>query len=207
MASIDADYVKANRIMPYSDLSYYYIGGQEITDTSDGPGYGIQGGGIVQVCWGRFDSVITWSITSSGTTVGNFFQVQISPRRSTNKMLVYTQWSGEFNSTHNMTFGITRQVGSNSTTIGPTSGDGNRNSGIAPPYMSYAAAAANSVSTPEAAVYWTLDQPNTTSTIQYFPWVKTDTNRTMYINSTVTDGNSNQYERMICTMMVWEVSF
>ena len=207
MSYIDANYVRANRILPTSLSS----GGSTFSETTGGSGYGVLGGGIVQVVWGRFDSRTSVLTSSSGTRIGPSvgWQVEIVPRSSSNKILVYVQWSGEIIDTHNMVMGITRRnvTASTYTDIGPTSGDGSRNSGIAPPYMSYAAGAANNVSSPEGATYWTLDQPNTTNTLQYMPWVRTRSNRTMYLGRTVDDLNQDNREAMINTMMAWEVSF
>lgn len=207
MSYIDANYVRANRILPSSLSS----GGTTFTDTSGGVGAGILGGGIVQVCWGRFDSRSSFIANNTGTRVGPSlgWQVEINPRSSSNKMMVYVQWSGEITETHNHTMGITRRVGGTYTNIGPLDTDGNRNSGIACPYMTFASSVGNNGSTPACATYWVLDEPGTTAEIQYMPWVRdtSGSTSTMYINRTISDIDNAQYEAMISTMMVWEVSF
>jgi len=208
MAYIDANYVRANRVLPSSLSS----GGSFFSETAGGTGAGPLGGGVVQVCWGRFDSRTSTVVSSSGGRLGPSlgWQVEINPRNSTNRMMVYVQWTGEIDNPWDLTLGVTRRVGGTYTDIASRVGDGsNRNSGIAPPYMTWATTSANNLNSPTCATYWVTDNPNTTSEIQYMPWAKWDaaSSTTMYINRTFADANGGNYEAGICTMMVWECSY
>ena len=210
MSRLDPNHVRVDRIFPPS-LSGG-PGGYNFSETGNGQGQGIIGGGIVQVVWGRFDSATSNYIGGglNGSLVGPSlgWQVEIVPRHPRNKILIYCQWSGEVSGTHDVMASLDRRnVNTGSyTTIGTQSGDGNRLTGITPPKMSYAQAASNNASTPESFTLWFVDEPNTTNTLQYMPRVYARTARTMYIGRCQSDTNSRGYERMINTMMAWEIS-
>lgn len=219
MAKLDTNHLRVDRIFPtnLSNVGGQGPGGLFFTETGTaGQGEGVNCGGIVQVVWGRFDSATSASIpgNTGGTRIGPSlgWQVEITPKSRLNRILIYCQWSGEISTPWSMVCGLTRRDVNQGTytTIGPQSGDGNRLSGISVPKISYAQAAGNNASTPESFTLWFVDSPGNSfrapGPLQYMPWIATNANRTMYIGRTQGDSNTRGHERMINTMMAWEIS-
>jgi len=159
------------------------------------------GGGIIQMSSMTYSTPTTLAV-SANTYTTLPYSISITPRDSGNKLLIYMRWCGEITGTWNATFCLDR----NGTRLGTDHAEGVKNTGIAVPVMSYAAAAENNDSTPEACQFWFSDTPNTTSTLTYTPVVNLATAQTFRINRTWTDTNATGYERMISGMMVLEVS-
>ena len=162
--------------------------------------YGFSGG-VIQMSSMTYATPTTLAIAAN-TYTNLPYSVSITPRNSGNKFLIYMRWCGEIDNGWDATFSLDR----NGTKIGNAHVDGVKNPGIAVPVMSYAAAAANNSSTPEACQFWYSDSPNTTSTLTYTPVVRNQNAHTFRINRTWDDTNNNGHERMISGMIVLEVS-
>lgn len=189
MSILESTRVRCNRLFP--------IGGIPS---------GAFSGGIIQMSSMTYSTPTTLAI--SATVLGQLpYSIEITPRSASNKMLIYVRWCGEVDDGWSTTFCVRRSgpsVGTNF--LGTSHIDGVKNVGIAVPVMSYAAAAANNASTPEACQFWYSDSPNTTGAVTYTPFIRSALAQTVYINRTFTDSNTTSFERMISGMIVLEVS-
>lgn len=136
------------------------------------------------------------------TEVSGLSGVQITPRRSFNRILIYVKWCGEIASMWDVTW----TMGRNGSLINLPSGYSNRNAGATCAADTYSSSAVNNASTPAQMNFWTLDTPSTTSTINYSLYIRSRTNQTLYTNRTQSDTNNNSYERMISSIHLLEVS-
>lgn len=136
------------------------------------------------------------------TAITGLSGVQITPRRSSNRILIYAKWCGEIQSMWDVTWTIAR----NGSLISFPSFYGSRNAGTTCGADTYSQAGGNNASTPAQMNFWTLDQPSTTSTTTYSLVVRSRINRTIYTNRTISDTNNVAYERMISSIHLLEVS-
>jgi len=181
MAVLEGTLVRCNRLFPTGSYGF--------------------SGGVIQIASMTYSTPTTLAISAS-TYTNLPYSISFTPKRSGNKFLIYTRWCGEVVEGWNTTFCLDR----NGTKIGNTHTDGLKNPGIAVPVMSYAAAASNNDSTPEACQFWFSDSPNTSSTLTYTPVIRSSAAQTFRINRTWTDSNTSSFERMISGMIVLEVS-
>lgn len=189
MSVLEQNVVRCNRLYP--------IGGIPS---------GAFSGGVIQMASMTYSTPTTLAVLATNLTALPY-SITITPRNSSNRMLIYVRWCGELDDGHDTTFCVRRtgpSVGTNF--LGTNHSDGLRNVGIAVPVMSYAAAAGNNDSTPEACQFWYSDTPNTSGAVTYTPFVRSTIEQTIRINRTWTDTDSSSYERMISGIIVLEVS-
>ena len=124
----------------------------------------------------------------------------ITPTSGTN-ILITVRWSGEFTrpNTEDTVFGIRRD----STIVGNPAAAGSRIVGIAPIATGYPASEATS--TPDSCFYQYLDSPSTGSAIVYHATIRNNNAQTIYNNRTVSDSDTNNFERLTSTITLQEV--
>lgn len=169
-------------------------------------GYSDTGGGVVQTVYNHYLTPTSQTLTVNGNDRVNnagLGGVSITPKSSSNGILIYARWSGEIDNLWNVLWGLERD-GTYLTDPGNT--PGSRGIGVLPGGDSYAAAAENNASTPAMVDFWWYDQPGTTSTITYYVTCRSPLAQPLYINRTFTDSNADGYERMSSAMMAWEIA-
>lgn len=159
-------------------------------------------GKILQVVTTQYDTTTSISL---GLNTNLPFSVSITPRSTSSNILISCSINGEFAgaNVYNTVLLLNRNIGGVNNYISPPSA-GSRLLGLANGWLSYWAADNNS--TPECyGLSNYLDSPNTTSTISYFP-VLSSAGDTYYLNRTVGDVDSTNYERFRSWITVMEVS-
>lgn len=184
-------------------------------------------GGLVQVqqrCFAQPSSISIlnnqwwWPDQNNNNTLLSF-TCRIYPTSSTNKILVHIRWVGEWAGQSDNTMAISRRRNNDWSTHtlltrnSTVQSDGNRPACIAPVISSHSAtnpAGTDSATTPESCNIWYLDTtfgvtgPNY---VEYGPAFRNGTsNRTVYINRTLSDNNASGRERMISNITLYEFS-
>jgi len=156
-------------------------------------------GRILQVQNVTYTSTFSQSIATRAKL--NNISVSITPTSATSKILVMCGIFFEGGTAdHNWHWFLYRD----STDISSPS-PGSRSAAIAMAGIGYFDS--DNDSTPVYANFHYFDSPSTTSTITYAPGIgTTDGTKTIYINRTVTDSDSNGYERGISSITVMEIS-
>jgi hypothetical protein len=140
----------------------------------------------------------------SGLTIMNItgLEAKITPKRVTSRIVIQARWFGEFSDQariYNSVFGISRdgvQIGRQ-----PDAGL----SGLTAPAISYDLGDANS--TPETAILFVSDLPNTTSEVTYRMTLLADSPATLFTNRVVGwSGQSNSFELGASGMMLMEIA-
>ena len=189
----------------------YGTSGQVLTSAGSGsaPTWG-SAGKILQVKTTQYDTTTSISISDNNWTALPFY-VEITPTSASSRFIVSYQSGGELGSgAHwNTPCGLGRANNSGSgfgsiSWFEPAS-PGNRTPGLGIISLSYNSS--DDSSTPEEiGVTNYVDDPNTTDTLRYYGGLTSDGNQTWYVNRTVTDSDSNGYERFRSWITVMEVA-
>jgi len=177
------------------------VGNGDITGLVAGalPSTVIGAGAVLQVVNTTYTSTFSQSITTRAKL--NNISASITPTSASSKILIMCGifFEGGTND-HNWHFFLYRD----STDISSPS-PGSRSAAIAMAGVGYFDV--DNDSTPAMVNFHYFDSPSTTSTITYAPGVgNTDTTKTIYINRTVTDSDSNGYERGISSITLMEIA-
>jgi hypothetical protein len=156
-------------------------------------------GRVLQVQNTTYTSTFSQSI--AGRTKLNNISVSITPTSASSKILVMCGIFFEGGTAdHNWNWFLYRD----STEISAPSA-GSRSSTIAMAGVGYFDS--DQESTPAMVNFHYFDSPSTTSTITYAPGIaSTAGTQTVYINRTVTDGDSTGYERGISSITLMEIA-
>lgn len=166
-----------------------------------------QNGGIVQSVCVELSTQISQSIGALVATPITNLQASITPKRSTNSILIYARWCGEVATLWDSIFRLQRTYSNGvNTVIGEPLGLGSQLQGITCGMDTYAAAAANDVSTPAQMNFWYRDSPAVTSQLTYKILFYPSTARTLYTNRTVTNSNTASFELPTSAVYLFEVS-
>ena len=164
----------------------------------------IAGGGIIQVRRAIYSTPATFSHGTDSLVQLPGLSISITPKSSSNRILIYIRFNGEIQNSHNALFHVLKN--GSSITV-PTVSFSNRNYGLIPPGESYAVNAGNFGSTPCTADYWWMDAPGTTSSVTYAAGCRFSYSQgTECINRTRSDSNTTGYERMSSEIVVMEVT-
>lgn len=162
-------------------------------------------GSVIQVI--NVDNVARTSQGFSASTILDIsgMQATITPKSASSKIIIQARWFGEFsnvNNQYNSMFGISR----NGIQIGRQPDPGaTLINGITAPTISYDQPDSNS--TPETAILFIADLPNTTSAITYRMTLIADTAATLFTNRMVGWANqTNGYELGSSSMMLMEIA-
>jgi len=158
---------------------------------------------IIQVKYTQFTGTNSISCPTVTEAVFTDLTVSITPSSTSSIIKIEAGIMGEFDVTQvpfNFMFYFLRD----STFLGaPTAG--NRTSGIQSPAPSYHL---ENTSTPESCYYSYFDSPSSTSSITYKVAGKNGwtANSTFYLNRTVNDADSSQYERGVSFICATEIA-
>jgi hypothetical protein len=140
----------------------------------------------------------------SGLTIMNItgLEAKITPKKANSKIVIQARWFGEFSAqdrVHNSVFGISR----NGVQIGRQPDAGL--SGLTAPAISYDNIDGNS--TPETAILFVSDLPNTTLEVTYRMTLLADAAATLFTNRVAGwASQSNSYELGASGMMLMEIA-
>jgi len=171
-----------------------------ITDTS-GNSIPYMKGAVLQVQYFQLTTTQTETISSANTdqAISNF-TVNITPKSSSSIIKLEAQLVFESaNEAYNTMFFFFRD----STKLGHTESAGSRRVGIASPTLSYFAS--DNSSTLEMLYMGYFDTPSSTSAIAYKLGINAVSTNNVFINRTVSDSDSNGYERGVSFMSVTEI--
>ena len=202
-----------------AELNYYDINGAEIDVKGKATiSEGVKGS-IRQVVGYSTDATFTTSLTGSQHSAVTDMGVEINLSSASNKVLVSYNLTGEFSDadfTYESGISFARDSSNYATgivTVAPGNADagyhtdpGFRNRGITTPVTSYQASEQSS--TPEnLSIINFLDSPNTTGIVTYYPtiYVGSEGGGTWYGNRTVSDHNTQIYERFISYITLQEI--
>lgn len=169
-------------------------------------GYSHSGGGIIKVINQIYTTPTTQAYTRDVFTEISAFAASITLATGSltpTGVLIYARLSGEFVSTNNMIWGLSR----NNSEITNHPDPGSRTHGVCAGGDSYAAGAANNTNTPAMVDFWWWDPtPGFGGSVYtYRIGFRSQTNGTMYINRTVSDADNNQAERLTSELILMEV--
>jgi hypothetical protein len=162
------------------------------------------GGKVLQVVSTLYTTATSQSISQNTITNVTGVNVSITPSSTSNKILIYCRFFGEFSGDpQDAMFGLKRD----SVEIGGAVSAGDRTYGISIPVDS--ATSTDNASTPDTVYFHHLDSPSLTSSLTYYltAYAKTS-GRTLYINRTVNDSSGSPYfyERGSCEITAMEIS-
>lgn len=166
-------------------------------------GYSHTGGGVVQTNYSHVTTITSRALTANTDISVSEISTSITPKSSSNGILIYARWSGEIDNLWNVMWGLQRN-GTYLTNPGNT--PGSRTYGVLPGGDSYAAAAENNASTPAMVDFWWYDEPGSTNTLTYTLTCRSVNGLVLYINRTFTDANNSSHERMTSGIMLWEIA-
>lgn len=159
-------------------------------------------GGIAQCVNAAYTTPYTVAF-SANTHTSSSINATITPRSSGDGILIYARWCGEMDNLWDVVWNIARN---GSIISDPGNTPGNRNPGIMVGGDSYAAAAENNASTPAMVDLWYYDEPGTTAAVTYSLYFRRNTASTLYVNRTIIDSNTVDYERYISQMSLFELA-
>ena len=162
---------------------------------------GAGGGKVLQIVTNHFTTTSSQSCASNTDVNITSLSASITPSATTSKIFIMCQWSGETtNYVMNTMFGIKRGT----TVVGSPTDAGSRVHGIS--HMKSGYYADNNASTMDGCTWHFLDDPQTTSAITYYGFVRNGgVTKTVYTNRTVTDTNQAAYERSASSITLWEI--
>ena len=157
-------------------------------------------GAVLQVVNTTYTSTFSQAVSGSRVKLNNI-SASITPTSATSKILIMCSVFFEAtNPEHNLPWFLYRD---STDLAAPTAGS--RASSIAMAGAGYYDA--DNDSTPATVMFQYFDSPATTSTITYAPGVLCAAgSQTLYINRTVTDGDSGGYERGISSITLMEIA-
>ena len=141
------------------------------------------------------------SITASTLTNISGLNATITPSTTSKRIKVIVRWSGEFSTTNNYScvYGIKRDA----IDVGNPASVGSRLVGIAVVAQGYHDP--DGSSTPDSVFYSYIDSPATTSATTYHATYLHNSSGTLYNQRTVSDVNTNNYERLTSTIILEEI--
>jgi hypothetical protein len=164
------------------------------------------GGKILQVQYNSTSSTGQQACSANTDTPFSFLTVDITPSSTNSKIIVSYSLMGEWNTTafyNGMAF-LSRRVGGTHNYLRAPAAN-NRTSGLVMTTLAYNAD--NSASTPEMIeVHNYQDSPSTTNQITYFPAFFCTSAATWWYNRTVSDADTNGFERGVSWIMAMEVA-
>ncbi len=172
----------------------------QITNTA-GDGSPIIPGAMLQVKYFQLTTTQIETISSANTdqAISNF-TVNITPKSSSSIIKLEAQLMHESeNESFNTIFFFYRD----STKLAHTEGAGSRRVGIASPTLSYFSS--DNSSTPEMLHMGYFDTPSSTSAIAYKLGINTEGTHNLFINRTLSDSDSNGYERGVSFISATEI--
>jgi len=172
----------------------------EIQPKTTGGIIGVKGH-VLQVKYFQLTTTQTETISSANTdqAISNF-TVNITPKSSSSIIKLEAQLVHESaNAPYNTMFFFFRD----STKLAHTESAGSRRVGIASPTLSYFAA--DNSSTPEMLHMGYFDTPSSTSAIAYKLGINAEATNNLFINRTVSDTDSNGYERGVSFISATEI--
>ena len=161
------------------------------------------GGKILQVVQTHVNTADSQALTASTIAEISGLSVSITPTTTTSNMLVFVRWNGEPSVDNiRLTFGLRRD----STDIGNPATAGSRIINMQSLAQGYFAA--DNVSTPDSAFYFFLDETRSESLSQitYKATCFHTITSTLYNQRTVTDTDTDDYERLTSSIIVMEVA-
>lgn len=184
-------------------MSKIYV--DEIAPKTSGNKVMMPQGGIIQHQYTMFTGTNTITCTTNADVVFTDLTVNITPQ-STNSVIklegqIHGEWSN-YGASYNSAAFFFRDT----TKLGHSNA-GNRTAGVGSFFTSYHTS--DAASTPEgAAVFMYYDQPNTTDTITYKVGVQTGAgaNPVYHLNKTVSDTDSDAFERFISLISATEIA-
>jgi hypothetical protein len=175
------------------DLSADYA----FTGTITGAGGG--GGKILQIQSTLYSSAFSQSGTANTTITVNNLSVSITPSATSSKIFLFARLFHEHSQNAiNQVYYFLR--GGTAINIAPSSGS--RLLGMASNQTNMDS---DSTSTADTQSMFTVDSPNTTSAVTYQIGVKNNQNGTLYVNRTVNDSNTADFERGTSEIIAMEV--
>jgi len=164
---------------------------------------GYAAGGSIQVKHAQKTDTATVSLSAAtDTVIHTDLQVTITPTSTNSIIKLEGQIFGEHGNAadvyNNMVFFY------RDTTKLAADAASNRNTGVATMTRTYTVD--NAGSTPEYAYYAYFDTPSSTSAITYKLGIKVYAAETFYINRTVGDGDSGDYERGVSYISATEIA-
>lgn len=160
-------------------------------------------GNVLQVQYAQYSDTFTQAITGNTNTIlgSAVLSVDITPK-STSSIIkldahIFHEW-GVINASYNSAWFFYRD----STKLAHAAA-GSRLTGISVSALSYYSSDAGS--TAESVYYTYFDSPSTTSQITYKVGLICKYSNTVYVNRTVGDGDSDEYERGISFISATEI--
>ena len=165
-------------------------------------------GSVIQTQFTKYSTATTLSYSADTAIAIPGIEVSITPAASNSVIKLEASWGGETsdNSTWDHVFFFYR----NTTQI-PTSSDFTTSPGSSRPFglgtacETYYAGADNS-STPAYVMVHYYDQPNTTSAVTYKLGWRANGSGTLYVNRTVGDADTGDYERYMSIISATEIA-
>jgi hypothetical protein len=159
-------------------------------------------GAVLQVQYTQYTSRTSVNLSANTSTPLSILTVDITPK-STSSIIkldthIFHEWGGS-NDVQDTVWFFYRD-----TTKLAFAQDGNRNCGISTSRINYGGAI-DADSTPEVAYYSYFDSPSTTSQITYKVGVLNNSTSTVYINQTVSNTDTNEYERGLSFISATEI--
>ena len=160
-------------------------------------------GTVLQVQYTQYTGTFSQSLSTNTSTIlgSSVLTLNITPK-STSSIIkldchVFHEWSDQGSATNSVWFFYR-----DSTLLRATSA-GNRAAGITMSTLSHHTTDAGS--TPEVVYYSYFDAPNTTSQITYKVGVRVNSDKTLFVNRTVTDNDNTSHERGISFISATEI--
>jgi len=160
-------------------------------------------GHVIQVQYTQYTDTFTQSLSAETDTVlgAAALSVNITPS-STSSIIkldahIFHEWGSQGDAANAVWFFY------RDTTALKAPAAGSRPCGISMSTVSYAGDEAGS--TPEIAYYTYFDAPNTTSQITYKVGVRVNSDKTLFVNRTVTDNDNTSHERGISFISATEI--
>lgn len=156
-------------------------------------------GKILQVIQTYYDTPTSQSIAAQTYNDITGMSATITPSSTSSRILIHARWFGESSATNEDTgFGLKR----NGSIIGAPPSTGSRAAVMTTASINYFN---DNSSTPESAQLWYVDSPSSTSSTTYTMWYSNNSAVTLYINRTIVDTNTFNFERGTCAMILMEV--
>ena len=159
-------------------------------------------GSLIQVQSTFYNTPFTQAISANTATAINNLSVNITPSSTSNKIMLFARFMGEYGTSinYNMTFFILR----GSTKINSGEASGTRTTGTSANLQGFYDADANS--TQDGTQFVTIDAShNSTSQLTYHIGLQTRVASTMHINKTVADTNETATERLSSEIIAMEI--
>ncbi len=162
-------------------------------------------GTILQVQSTLYTTTTSQSLSANTYTNITGITATITPYTTSSRILILSRWYGEWSGSgpHDHIYYIAR----NGTRINVQTSTSNRMSGLATVGTNYQTTGDwNNDSTPETLSIFTVDTPASTSALTYTMGCNYSNAGTLYINRTVADVDSSNYERGTSEIILMEIA-